>query len=183
MQQTHWHPPHSVWCPAMIDVLFVGAKVILATTVLILSVMAVMNLAILHRAPKFLHQEHSAIETDLILGINTPITKGADISTDHSPTTIPTITEATTFLSHTAHSSSSNCSSSCNPWPKDVPVTSYAVISTGIVTPHPTLVTSSQMTLMPLHGPEQVLLQQLPLHSTRISAQKSQTVPEILNPP
>ena len=67
----------------MIDVLFVAEKVIFAATPLMPSVMAVMNLAILHRtAPTtFLHHECHTTKTDLIQGINTPTTEG----THHTP--------------------------------------------------------------------------------------------------
>ena len=99
----------------MIDVLFVDAQVIVATTTLMLSVMAVMDLAILHRiAPtRLLHQEHHATKKDLIQGIDTPTTEGTDhapimvpdigdISADYSPTIIPiTIEEA--VLEDTPH--------------------------------------------------------------------------------
>ena len=99
----------------MMDALFVDEQVILATTALMPSVMAVMNLAILHRtAPtNFLHQECHATKADLIQGINTPTTKGTDhthimvpdirdISADHSPTTVPTVTEEA-VLEGTSH--------------------------------------------------------------------------------
>ena len=78
-----WHPPQSVWCPVMIDVLFVDEQVILASTALMPSVMAVINLATLHRTvpTRFLHQEHRATKTDPIQGINIPTPKG----TDHTP--------------------------------------------------------------------------------------------------
>ena len=55
----------------------------MATTALMLSVMAVMNLAILPRtAPtRCLHQQHHATMEDLVQGINTPTTEGKD----HTP--------------------------------------------------------------------------------------------------
>ena len=67
----------------MIDVLFVDAQVTLATTAQMPSVLAVMNLAILHKtAPtRFLHQEHHTTKTDLVQGIETPTRKG----TGHTP--------------------------------------------------------------------------------------------------
>ena len=82
-------------------------RVILATTALIPSVIAVMNLAILPRtaSTRFLHQEHYATIADLIQGINTSTTEGTyhtpvmvpdigDISVGHSPTLVPTATDA-----------------------------------------------------------------------------------------
>ena len=73
----------------MIDVLFVDAQVILATTALMPSVMAVMNLATLYRtAPsRFLPQEQQVTKAHLIQGIDTPRTKG----TDHIPIMVPDI--------------------------------------------------------------------------------------------
>ena len=83
--------------------------VILATTVQIPSVMAVMNLAsTLYRiAPtRFLPLEHHTAKTDLVHGINIPTSKGTghspifmasdigDVSTGCSPTTVPNMTEA-----------------------------------------------------------------------------------------
>ena len=88
--------------------MFVDEQVILATTALMCSVTAVMNLATFHRtAPtRFLPQEHYTIKTNLIQDINIPIPRGTDhtpptvvtdmgdISTDHNPTAIPTMTGA-----------------------------------------------------------------------------------------
>ena len=102
----------------MIDVLFVDKQVILAATALMPSVMAVINLATLHKtAPTgFLHQGHHATKTDLIQGINTPTPKGTDctppiivpdmgdILAGHSPGTIPTTAEAA-VLKGTPHTS------------------------------------------------------------------------------
>ena len=69
--------------------LFVDEQVILATTALMPSVMAVMNLDTLYRTvpTRFLHQEHHASKTDLIQGINTPTIEG----TDHTPIMVPDI--------------------------------------------------------------------------------------------
>ena len=90
----------------MMDALFVYEQVILAATVLMPSVMGVMNLATLPRtAPtRFLYQECHATMADLIQGINKPTAKGTDhtlfmvldikdISAGHSPTPILTMTE------------------------------------------------------------------------------------------
>ena len=82
--------------------------VILPATVPVHSVMAVMNLATLHRtAPtRFLHKECHATKTDAVQGTDIPTPKGTDhiplimvqdmggISAGHSPTTIPTTTGA-----------------------------------------------------------------------------------------
>ena len=80
----------------MIDVLFVDEQVILATTSQMPSAMAVINLATLHRsAPRFLCQEHHAIKTDLIHGIDIPTPKG----TDHTPLIgIAQLVEQWTFM-------------------------------------------------------------------------------------
>ena len=90
----------------MIDVLFVDEQVIFATTALMPSII-VMNLATLPRTapPRFLHQECHPTIVDLIQGIETATTEGTDhtpimipdmggISAGHSPTPIPTMTEA-----------------------------------------------------------------------------------------
>ena len=73
----------------MIDVLFVDEQVILAANALMPNVMALMNLATLHRTTPtiFFHQEHQTIKTDLIQGINTSNTK----MTDHTPIMVPDI--------------------------------------------------------------------------------------------
>ena len=79
-------------------------QVVLTTTALMPSIMAVMNLAILQRT-RFLHQEHHATMEDLIQGIDALTTGGTDhtpimvpdirdITAYHSPTTIHTVTEA-----------------------------------------------------------------------------------------
>ena len=91
----------------MISVLSVDEQVILAATVLMPSVIAVINLATLPRtAPtRFLHQEHHTTLEYLTQGINTPTTGETDptpiivpaigdITVDHSPTPIHTTTEA-----------------------------------------------------------------------------------------
>ena len=81
----------------MIDVMFVYEWVILAATVLMCSVMAVMDLANLHRtAPaRILPLKHHATKTDLIQGIDIPrgtnhtlpivVPDMGDISTNHNP--------------------------------------------------------------------------------------------------
>ena len=65
---------------AMIGVMFVDKHVILVTTALMPSVMAVINLATLHSTAltRFLHQGHHPTKTDLIQGIDTPTPKGTD---------------------------------------------------------------------------------------------------------
>ena len=118
------------------------------------SVMAVINLATLHRtAPtRFLHQEHHATKTDLIQGINTPTTKGTDhtpimvpdigaISAGHTPFTIPITTEAA-FLEGTPHVPLPATTAVHTPLQlMDAPITTCAITPTGIVAPHPTLAT------------------------------------------
>ena len=132
-------------------------QVILDATALTHSVTVVMNLATLHRtAPtRFLPQEHHATKTDHVQGINIPTPKVTDntqpimipdmvdISHDHNPTAIPTLTGAT--VSEGTH---------CTPHPAttavcatlqlmDTPITTCAVTHpTSIVAPHPTLATS-----------------------------------------
>ena len=139
----------------MIDVLFVDEQVILVTTVLMPSVMAVMNLAILDTTAltKFLHQESHATKTNLIQGIDTPTTKGTDhtpiidpdigdISAGHSPTTILTTTKAA-VLEGTPHTPLPATAAACTVLQEmGAPITPHAVTSTGIVAPHPALTTS-----------------------------------------
>ena len=173
----------------MISVLSVDGQVILATTALMPSVMAVMNLAIFCRtAPtRFLHQEHHATTEYLIQGINTPTTRGTDhtpimvtdigdITVDHSPTPICTVTEAAALegMHHTL---------------LPAMTTAYAglqlmyfpaMITTGIVTPNPTLTIFLQVQLTPLHGLKLFLLQQLPPCSTRFSVQEDKAMPKTL---
>ena len=100
------------------------------------SVMAVMNLATLHRtAPtRFLPQEHHGTKTYLIQGIDTPTTEGTDhtpimvqdigdISTGHSPTTIPTMREAAA-IEGTPHGPLSAIAAACATlWPMDASIT------------------------------------------------------------
>ena len=109
----------------MIDFLFVDAQVILATTALLPSVMAVMNLATLYRTvpTRFLSHEHSTIKTDLIQGINIPTPKGTDCT---PPIMVPDMGDisvghyshcdrSSSFSRHTSHSFSSHHSTSCCP--------------------------------------------------------------------
>ena len=127
----------------LIDVLFVDIQVILAATVLMQSVLAVMHLATLHRTvPTSIHpQEHHATKTDLIQGIDTPTTEGTDhtsimvpdigdISAGHHPTTIPTTTEAA-VLEGTPHIPlPTPAASHAALWPMDAPSTTHAMAST-----------------------------------------------------
>ena len=64
-------------------------QVILAAPAMMPSVIAVMNLTILHRTSPtgFLHQEHHATMADIIQGINTPTTR----RTDNTPIMVPDI--------------------------------------------------------------------------------------------
>ena len=180
----------------MADVLFVDTQIILASTALMSSVMAVMNFAILYRtAPtRFLHQEHLSTKKDLIQGINTPTTEGTDhtpimvpdigdISADHSPAAIPTVTE-TAVLEGTHHALLlATTANHTTLWIMDAPITPNAMVSTGIVTPHPTL-TTSPADVTPTTAQTRAGVAQANSHSngTGISAQKSQTMPKTLNP-
>ena len=127
----------------------------MATTALMPTVMAVMNLAIFHRTAqtRFLHQEHHATKTYLIQGIYAPTTKGTDhtpimfpdigdISADHSPAAIPTVTEAAVLKGTPCTLLPATAADHIALQLRDAPVTPYAVIPTGIVAPHPTLIMS-----------------------------------------
>ena len=142
----------------MIYALFTDKQVILATTALMHSVTAVMNLATLQKtAPaRFLPQEHQAIKTDLIPGHNTPITKGTDhtpptmgtdmgnISTDHNHAVITTVTGAaavTEGTHYTPHPTTAVLHTALHLM--DTPITTHTMTHcTGIVTPHPKLASS-----------------------------------------
>ena len=140
----------------MIDVLCEDSQVILAATALMPSVMAVMNVATLHRTvpTRFLYQEHHATKTDLIQGINTPTPKGTDhtsimvpgigdISEDQSPATFLTVTEVA-VLEGTPHAPfpaiAAACAALCL---MDASITTHAMTPTSIATPHSTIATSS----------------------------------------
>ena len=139
----------------MINVLSVDEQVILLTTAMMPSVMAVMNLATLPRTAltRFLHQEHHATTADLIQGINTTTTRGTDhtsimvpdtgdISAGHSPTPVPPATEAA-VLEGTPNTPLPATTAACaTPQPMDASITPHTMIPTGIVTPHPTLAIS-----------------------------------------
>ena len=126
-----------------------------ATTALMPIVMAVMNLVTLHRtAPsRILHQEHHDTKTDLIQGIDTPITEGTDhtpimvpdigdISAGHSPAAIPTVTEAA-VLEGTLHTPlPATAALSATLQLMNAAITPHAMTPTGTVTPHPRLATS-----------------------------------------
>ena len=135
----------------IISVLSVDRQVILAATALMCSVMVVMNLTILPRtAPTaFHHQEHHANTEDLIQDINTTTTVETDqtsimvpdlgdITADHSPTPINTMTEATTLEGTPYSLLPSITAAHATLQPKDAPT----MITTGIVTSHPALVIS-----------------------------------------
>ena len=141
---------------------------------------------------RFLNQECHTTMTYLIQCIDTPTTRG----TDHTP--IMSLYRRHFSRSHSGPHSHCNSSSSLrrhticsssrhhgslhHPQLMDAPVTPPAVIPTDIVTPHPTL-TISPAGVTSLQRLEPVLLQQLPLHSIRISTQKSHTVPKTFNTP
>ena len=107
----------------------------MAATALMLSVMAVMNLATLHRTAqtRFLPQEHHATKIYLVQGINTPTPKGidhtpptmvpdmGDILAGHSPAIVPTTTEAafSEGIPHTPHLFTTAAYATL--WPMDAP--------------------------------------------------------------
>ena len=107
----------------VIDVLYVGTHVILATTVLMPSAIALMNVTILCRtAPtRFLPQEHHTTKIDLVQGIDTPTAQG----TGHTSIMVPDISarsqshchsqnyRSSSFGRHDICSSSSHYSSLC----------------------------------------------------------------------
>ena len=153
-----------------------------------------MNLATLYRTilTRFQPQEHHTTRTDLIQGINIPIPKGTDhipptmftdmgdISTDHNPIAIPTTTGAAVSegTHHVPHPATTAACTTL--WPMNSSIAICAVShSTGILTLHPTLSTFiPQISLIPLfHGPEPVLLQQLPPHCTGNIVKKNQAMP------
>ena len=131
------------------NVLSVDEQVILATTALMPSVIAVMNLATLPRtAPtRFLYQECHATMADLTQGIDKPTTRGTDhtpiiapdigyISAGYSPTLIPTVTEAAVLVcTHNTPLAANHAA----PQPMDVLIILYAMIPSVIVALHPTL--------------------------------------------
>ena len=97
------------------------------------SVMAVMNLATLHRTvpTRFLPQEHHTTKADLIQCINIPTPKGTnhtppimvpdmgDIFTGHIHTTVPTMREAA-VSEDTPHTSNAATTPVCTAiWPID----------------------------------------------------------------
>ena len=139
----------------MISVLAVNGQVTLATTAMMLSVMAVMDLATLPRtAPtRFLHQEHHAITEDLTQGINTLTTGGTahtpimvpdieDITAAHIPASIHIATEVAA-LEGTPHALLPGTTTACTALqPMDASVIPPAVIPTGIVALHPILTIS-----------------------------------------
>ena len=134
----------------MISVLSVDGQIILAATVLMPSVMAVINLVTLPRtAPtRFLHQEHHANTEDLIQSIDTPSTGETDhtpirvpnigdSTTDHSPTPVHTIKEAAA-LEGTPHALlSATVAAHAFLQLIDAPIIPHAMITTGIIAPHP----------------------------------------------
>ena len=129
-------------------------QVILVTTALMPTVIAVMNLTTLPRnvPTRFLHQECHTTIADLIQGIDASTTGGTDhtpimapdigdISAGHSPTHIPTMTEAA-VLEGTPYALLAIAAAHAAPQLMNVPITPHAVISTGIAILHPALFTS-----------------------------------------
>ena len=139
----------------MISLLSLDGQVILVATALMPSVMAVMNLATLPRvAPtRFLHQEHLTIMEDLIQGIDTPTTGWTDhtpimvsgigdITADHSPTTVHTVTEVAALEGTPQNLHPATTAGHTTLQLMDAPITLHTIGLTGIVTPHPTLTIS-----------------------------------------
>ena len=138
----------------MINDLSVDKKIILAATVLILSGMAVLNLATLPRTAlqRFLHQKHHAIKADLIQGIYTSTTGSTDhipimvleigdISACHSPILVATVTVAAVLEGASPTLLRATAAVHTTLQLMDAPITPHTVIPTGIVTPHTTLTT------------------------------------------
>ena len=125
----------------MIDVLFSGEWVILITIALMHSVTAVVNFPSLHKTAtsRFLPQEHHVTKTDVIQGIGILTSKGTDhtlpsmvadmgdVSIEHNPTNIPTITGAA--VSESTHHAPHPATAA--PWlnlrPMDAPITIHPV--------------------------------------------------------
>ena len=110
-----------------ISVLSVDGQVISTATALMPSVMAVMNFVTLPSTTqtRFLHQEHHATMEDLIQGMDAPTTGGidhtpimvpdiGDITANHSPTPVHTVTEAAA-LGGTPHALPATKSNPCHP--------------------------------------------------------------------
>ena len=168
----------------------------LASTVLMPSVMAVMNLATLPRtAPtRFLLQECHATMADLIQGIDTSTLRGTynttimapdirDISAGHSPTPIHTVTEAA-VLEGTPHTPLPTTAAACaTPQLMDVPVTPCAVILTGTVASHPALTTFPTDTTHPIPQTRASLASATPTAQYKdLSPEKSSNNPDAQHP-
>ena len=180
----------SVYCLVMVSVLSVDRQVILATTALMPSVMAVINLATLPRtAPtRFLHQEHHhqgkiSFKTSLHPQTEGQITlllwsqtyetlQQTSVLSPFSPLEgapnafLPAITVAYTAL-HLM----------------DVPITFHIVIPTGNVASHSVLTISPKGATHVTPRTRTALLLQAPPCSTRFSAQEDKATPKPLKPP
>ena len=141
---------HKVWCLVMTSVLSVDRQVILPTTALIPSVMAVTNLAILPwTAPsRLLHQEHNITMADLVCGIITTTTGGTDqnpimvpdigdITTVHSPASICAMTEVAVLEGTSRVFLPATSAAGATLQLMNAPITFHAT-----VTPHPATATS-----------------------------------------
>ena len=171
----------------MISILSVDAQVILATTALLPSVVAVMNLAIFSKTvpTTFLHQEHNVTTEDLIQGIHTPTTGGTDhtpimvtdigvITADHSPAPICTVTEVTTLEGPPHDLLPATATAHATPQLMDAP----AMIKTGIVAPHPTLTISPGGTTPQTKA---ALTPAAPTMNHKFSAHEDKAMPKTLN--
>ena len=170
---------------------------ILAATALMPSVIAVLNFATLYRtaATRFLPQEYFTTKIDLIQGIDIPTPKGTDhtlpitvrdmedISAGHSPTAIPTTTEAAASEGkpHAPHPDTMAAHAALPQL--EAPITTHAVTPTGMLHPIPHSPLLLQMSLTPLHRQELVSLQQLPPHCTGNTAKKSQATSKTFHLP
>ena len=179
----------------MINVLSMVKQVISATTALMPSVMAVMNLATLPRTAltRFLHQEHHATMADVIQCINTSTTRGTDhtpimvpdigdISAGNSHTLIPNATEAA-VLGGTPHTLlPATTAAHAATQLMNIPIIPCVMIPTGIVILHPTFTSFAMGATHTTPQTRAGLIQQPPLHSTRFSTQESQATPKTFNP-
>ena len=90
---------------------------------------------------------------------------------------------SSSFRRHTSHSSSSCHSSLCHILANGCPHHQLCHdTDRHSCTPMPHLLLLPQTSLMPLHRPDAVSFQQLPLYCTGISAKKSQVTPKTFNP-
>ena len=143
---------------------------------------------------RFFYQEYYVTMADHVQGINTPTTRGTDHTTikaldigvttaDHIPTTVHNMTEAAA-LEGTSHALLPATITACATLQlMDAPITHCTMITTGTVTPLPTLDFLPQMALTPFHRLELLSLQWLPPCSARFSTQEDKAMPKTHNLP